>query len=51
MTSKASGLGLGLAIVRRIAIEHLGRVRCEPGEGARFVLEVPTLGGENHPHV
>jgi two-component system, NtrC family, nitrogen regulation sensor histidine kinase NtrY len=51
MTSKASGLGLGLAIVRRIAIEHLGRVRCEEGEGARFVLEVPTLGGENHPHV
>jgi|GEM_PF-1397173 len=51
MTSKASGLGLGLAIVRRIAIEHLGRVRCEPGEGARFVLEVPVLGGENHPHV
>ncbi|MEO5667222.1 MAG: ATP-binding protein [Bdellovibrionota bacterium] len=51
MTSKASGLGLGLAIVRRIAIEHLGRVRCEPGEGARFVLEVPTLGSENHSHV
>jgi len=51
MTSKASGLGLGLAIVRRIAIEHLGRVRCEPGEGARFVLEVPTLGAENHPQV
>jgi two-component system, NtrC family, nitrogen regulation sensor histidine kinase NtrY len=51
MTSKASGLGLGLAIVRRIAIEHLGRVRCESGEGARFVLEVPTLGGENQPHI
>jgi two-component system nitrogen regulation sensor histidine kinase NtrY len=51
MTSKASGLGLGLAIVRRIAIEHLGRVRCEAGEGARFVLEVPTLGAENHSQV
>lgn len=47
VTSKASGLGLGLAIVRRIAVEHLGRVRCEAGEGARFVLELPTLGGEN----
>lgn len=49
VTSKASGLGLGLAIVRRIAVEHLGRVRCEPGAGARFVLELPTLGGENQP--
>lgn len=47
VTSKSSGLGLGLAIVRRIAIEHLGRVRCEAAEGARFVLEVPTLEGEN----
>ncbi|NCN41562.1 hypothetical protein GW916_09990 [bacterium] len=47
ITSKASGFGLGLAIVRRIAIEHLGRVRCEPAEGARFVLELPTVAGEN----
>jgi two-component system nitrogen regulation sensor histidine kinase NtrY len=51
VTSKASGLGLGLAIVRRIAMEHLGRVRCEAAEGARFVLEVPILRGENQVHL
>lgn len=42
VSSKASGLGLGLPIVRRIAIEHGGRIRCEGVEsGARFVLELP----------
>jgi len=51
VTSKSSGLGLGLAIVRRIAIEHLGRVRCEKAEGARFVLEVPIMQGENQAQV
>ncbi len=51
ITSKASGLGLGLAIVRRIAIEHLGRVRCEEAEGARFVLELPTVAGENQVYI
>ncbi|RMH01002.1 MAG: sensor histidine kinase [Planctomycetota bacterium] len=38
------GLGLGLAIVRRIALAHRGSVRCETppdGRGACFVLEVP----------
>lgn len=43
ITSKASGMGLGLAIVRRIAIEHSGRIRCEEGPGGRFVLELPLL--------
>jgi two-component system nitrogen regulation sensor histidine kinase NtrY len=44
VTSKASGLGLGLPIVRRIAIEHAGRIRCEESKiGARFVLELPRL--------
>ncbi len=47
VTSRSSGIGLGLAIVRRIAIEHLGRVRCEAGEGGRFVLELPQLSLEN----
>jgi two-component system nitrogen regulation sensor histidine kinase NtrY len=47
VTSKASGLGLGLAIVRRIAIEHMGRVRCEAAQGGRFVLELPLLSAEN----
>ena len=51
VTSNASGLGLGLAIVRRIAIEHLGRVRCEEADGARFVLELPTVAGENQTQV
>jgi len=44
VTSRASGLGLGLPIVRRIAIEHAGRIRCEESSrGARFVLELPLL--------
>jgi two-component system nitrogen regulation sensor histidine kinase NtrY len=43
VTSKASGLGLGLAIVRRIASEHRGRIRTEDAVGARFVLELPSL--------
>jgi two-component system nitrogen regulation sensor histidine kinase NtrY len=47
VTSKASGLGLGLAIVRRIAIEHMGRVRCEAATGGRFVLELPLVSVEN----
>jgi two-component system nitrogen regulation sensor histidine kinase NtrY len=41
ISSKASGMGLGLAIVRRIAEEHLGSVSAEPAEGARFVFELP----------
>jgi len=44
VTSKASGLGLGLPIVRRIALEHSGRIRCEESaRGARFVLEIPRI--------
>lgn len=43
ITSKASGMGLGLAVVRRIAIEHAGRIRCEEAPGGRFVLELPIL--------
>jgi len=43
MTSKASGLGLGLPIVRRIAVEHRGRVRCEEASYGLFVLELPRL--------
>ncbi len=44
VTSRASGLGLGLPIVRKIAMEHSGRVRCEESEnGALFSLELPCL--------
>lgn len=46
VTSKGSGLGLGLPIVRRIAMEHMGRIRCEESSGGRFVLELPTISGE-----
>jgi signal transduction histidine kinase len=41
--SAEGGVGLGLALVRRIANRHGGRVFCEPraGGGTRFVLELP----------
>ncbi len=37
------GLGLGLAICRRIVIGHRGSITCTeaPGGGARFVVELP----------
>jgi len=38
-----TGLGLGLAIVRRVASQHDGRVslQCAPGEGSCFTLYLP----------
>ena len=41
---KASGLGLGLSIVRRIAEAHHGRagVESQPGQGSTFFLELPV---------
>ncbi len=47
VTSKASGLGLGLAIVRRIAMEHGGQITCIPGPGATFVLDLPMVWKED----
>ncbi|HEU4383280.1 MAG TPA: protoglobin domain-containing protein [Anaeromyxobacteraceae bacterium] len=43
ITTKASGVGLGLALVKRIAERHGGSVRYEPrpGGGARFLLRLP----------
>ena len=43
-TSKAHGTGLGLAIVQSVVSDHGGRisVRCEPGQGATFRIELPT---------
>jgi two-component system sensor histidine kinase FlrB len=37
--------GLGLAVCRRIALEHGGSLRVEsvPGCGATFVMEIPTI--------
>jgi CheY-like chemotaxis protein/two-component sensor histidine kinase len=40
------GLGLGLALVRRLALKHHGTVRARsdgPGRGAEFVLELPLV--------
>ncbi len=45
-TTKPNGMGLGLAIVRRIAEGHKAtvRVESEPGQGTRFTLELPVAG-------
>jgi signal transduction histidine kinase len=45
-TSKPNGMGLGLAIVRRIADGHKAavRVESEPGRGTAFHLELPVAG-------
>ena len=41
---QAGGVGLGLALVKQIAVRHGGSVRCEgrAGGGSRFVIEVPA---------
>lgn len=42
--SADGGIGLGLALVRQIALRHGGSIRCEAreGGGTRFVLELPA---------
>jgi signal transduction histidine kinase len=43
-TSKASGLGFGLSIVKRIVQDHGGQIICRSkvGEGSLFTLTLPT---------
>jgi signal transduction histidine kinase len=45
-SKKRGGTGLGLAMTRRIAIEHGGRVelQSEVGKGSRFTLVLPAAG-------
>ena len=42
-SEREGGVGLGLALVKSIALRHGGTVRCEarPGGGASFVVELP----------
>jgi two-component system nitrogen regulation sensor histidine kinase NtrY len=48
-STKASGTGLGLSIVKRIISDHQGfiRVQSAPGEGTKFIIELPVNLLEN----
>jgi signal transduction histidine kinase len=43
------GSGLGLAIVRAVAEAHGGTVEIADGEGARFVVRLPTGADAREP--
>ncbi len=46
VSTKKSGMGLGLAIVRRVVEEHGGTIslKSEVGAGAEFTIELPLTG-------
>ena len=45
-SSSSEGVGLGLALVRRIVERHGGQISYEPlGPGARFVVRLPIGEG------
>ena len=45
VTTKQKGIGLGLALVKRIVERHGGKISYEPsGKGARFVVRLPRAG-------
>jgi signal transduction histidine kinase len=47
ITTKVKGIGLGLALVRRIVTRHGGDVAYAPrGKGARFVVRLPIGGSD-----
>lgn len=46
-SSKASGMGMGLAVSRAIVEAHRGRLWAEPGAGGVFRLELP-VGEDSH---
>jgi len=45
-TKNKDGMGLGLAIVHSIILEHHGRIYVEDNipEGAKFIIELPIIG-------
>jgi two-component system sensor histidine kinase HydH len=46
VTTKQKGIGLGLALVKRIVERHEGTISYEPrGNGARFVVRLPKVEG------
>jgi two-component system sensor histidine kinase HydH len=48
VTTKAKGIGLGLALVKRIVERHGGEVSHAPrdGAGARFVVRLPLAAAD-----
>ena len=50
-STKAKGTGLGLSGAQRIVLSYGGniRVQSEPGQGTRFIVELPRMGNNSQP--